>query len=95
MLFDGAKRGQRTKKPGLAHPIDDLLVLNLQLGVALGLAGDLLPVGVVFPGVGRDIGEDGHLVDVGVVFGVGAFDLRMQRLVARAGQAANPWSTLM
>jgi len=69
---------------GPAHPVQDLLVFDLELGIALGLLGDLEPVGVVLPGVGRDIGQDGHLVDVGAVFGVDAFELWVQSFVAGA-----------
>ena len=35
----------------------------------------------------RDIGEDGPLVDVGVIFGVDVFQFRMERGIAGAGQA--------
>ena len=42
---------------------------------------------VVLPRVGRDIGEDRHLVDVGVVLGVHILQFRMEGLVAGAGQA--------
>ena len=38
-----------------------------------------VPLGL---GVGRYIGQDGHLVDVRVVFGVYIFQLRVQRGVA-------------
>ena len=43
--------------------------------------------GLVLPRVGRDIGEDGHLVDVGVDFRVHAVELWVDGLVAGAGQA--------
>ena len=43
----------------------------------------------------RDIGEDGPLVDVGVIFGVDVFQFRMERCIAGAGQAAYPSATLV
>ena len=43
--------------------------------------------GVVLPGVGRDIGEDGHLVDVRVILGIYVLEFRMQGGVAGARQA--------
>ena len=68
-------------------PFQDLLVLDLELGIALGFFADTLPVGVVLLGVGSDIGQDGHLVDVGIILGVQSFEFRMQCFVAGAGQA--------
>ena len=55
--------------------------------LSLGLFAHSLPVGVVLPGVGRHIGQDGHLVDVGIVFGIYSFEFRMEGFVAGAGQA--------
>ncbi len=40
------------KTPGLFDAIQDLLVLDLQFGIVLGLFADSLSVGVVLPGVG-------------------------------------------
>ena len=50
------------------------------------LPGRMEIPGVDLPGVGRDIGEDGHLMDVGVVLGVDVIELRMERGVAGARQ---------
>ena len=58
-----------------------------QLGIALGLLGYSLPDVVVLPRVGRHVGQDGHLVDVGVVFWVDVLELRVERGIAGAGQA--------
>ena len=41
----------------------------------------------VLPGIRRDIGEDGHLVDVGIIFGVDVFQFRMERGISGAGHA--------
>jgi len=49
----------------LADAVDDLVEFDLEAGIVLGLRGYLLTEGVVFPRVGRDIGEDAQLVDVG------------------------------
>jgi hypothetical protein len=72
---------------GLLDPFQDLLVLDLEFGIALGLFAYLLPVGVVLPGVGSDIGQDGHLVNVGIVLGVDSFEFRMEGFVAGAGES--------
>ena len=72
---------------GLLDPVHDLLVFDLELGVALGLQGYALPDVVVLARVGRHVGQDGHLVDVGVVLGVNVFQLGMQSRIAGAGQA--------
>jgi hypothetical protein len=72
---------------GLAHSVEDLLVLDAQLGVVLALLADRLAEYVVLARVGRDIGQDGHLVDVRVVLGVDALEFRMDGGVAGAGQA--------
>ena len=37
----------RTERPGLLDPFQDLLVLDLEFGIALGLFADHLPEGVV------------------------------------------------
>src|ERR1035437_1875919 len=58
-----------------------------RFGIALGLFAYLLPVGVVLPGVGSDIGQDGHLVNVGIVLGVDSFEFRMEGFVAGAGES--------
>jgi len=73
--------------PCLFDPVHDLLVFDLQLGIALGLLSYALPDVVVLAGVWSHIGQDGHLVDVGIVFRVDVFELRMECLVAGAGQA--------
>jgi len=52
---------------------------------ALGSAGRRDQV--VLPGVGRHIGQDGHLVDVGIVFRVYVFQFRMEGFIAGAGEA--------
>jgi len=44
-------------------------------------------LGVVLPGVGRYISQDGHLVDRWIIFGVHALEFRMKSFVACAGQA--------
>ena len=72
---------------GSLDPIQDPLVLDLELGIALSFFAHFLPVGVVLPGVGSHIGQDGHLVDVGIVFGIDSFEFRMQGFIAGAGQA--------
>jgi hypothetical protein len=76
-----------TERPGLLDPGQDPLVLDLEFGIALGLFADLLPEDVVLPGVGRDIGQDGHLVDVGIVFWIYSLEFRMECFIAGAGQA--------
>ena len=73
---------------GLLHPLQDLLVLDFEFGIALCLFADLLPVGVIFPGIWSDIGQDGHLVDVGIVLGVDVFEFRMEGFVAGAGESS-------
>src|ERR1017187_10309007 len=45
-----------------------------------------LPEGVVFPGVGSHVCQDGHLVDVWIVLWINVFKLRMERRIAGAGQ---------
>ncbi len=77
----------RRERPGLLDPIQDPLVLDLELGIALGLLAHFLPVGVVLPGIGRDIGQDGHLVDVWIILGVYIFQFRMKSFIAGAGEA--------
>ena len=62
-----------TKKTSLLHPGRYLLVLDLQFGISLCLPAYFLPEGVVFPGVGSHIGQDGHLVDVWIVFWIDIF----------------------
>ena len=37
--------------------------------------------------VGSDIGQDGHLVDVGIILGVYVFQFRTQCLIADAGES--------
>ena len=71
----------------LLHPLQDLLVFDFEFGIALCLFADLLPVGVVLPGVGSDIGQDGHLVDVGIILGVYVFEFRMEGFIAGAGES--------
>ena len=71
---------------GLLDPVQDLLVLDFELGVVLGLPADLLPVGVVFPGIGSHIGQDGQLVNVRVVLGADVFEFGMERRIAGAGK---------
>ena len=73
--------------PGLFDPVHDLLVLDLQLGIALGLLGYTLPDVVVLTGVGSHIGQDGHLVDVGIVFRVDVLEFGMEGGIAGARQA--------
>ena len=82
-LVDGAgDLIYRGSEVAIVHPDDrfaclldalhDLLVFDLQFGVVLGLSAYLLAVGVVLPRVGSYIGQDGQLVDVRIVFGIGA-----------------------
>ncbi len=91
LLWSGARarcfESGRTERPGLLDPIQDPLVLDLEFSIALGLLTHSLPVGVVLPGVGRHIGQDGHLVDVGMVLWIYSFEFRMECLIAGAGQA--------
>ena len=47
----------------------------------------MFPPGVVLPGVWRDVGQDGHLVDVGIVLWIYSFECRVECLIAGAGQA--------
>jgi hypothetical protein len=42
---------------------------------------------VILAGVGSDIGQDGHLVDVGVVFGVYIFEFRVKSRISGSWQA--------
>src|ERR1017187_7810316 len=72
--------------PCLLDSVQDLLVLDLQFGISLCLLAYLLPEGVVFPGVGSYICQDGHLVDVWIVFWVDVFEFWMERRIAGAGQ---------
>src|ERR1019366_4957815 len=72
--------------PCLLDPVQYLLVLDLQFGISLCLLSYLLPESVVFPGVGSHVGQDGHLVDVWIVFWIDVFKLRMKRRIAGAGQ---------
>src|ERR1017187_4098677 len=72
--------------PCLLHPGQYLLVLDLQFGISLCLLAYLLPEGVVFPGVGSHVGQDGHLVDVWIVLWVDVFEFWMKRLIAGAGE---------
>jgi hypothetical protein len=76
-----------TDSRGLLYPVQDLLVLDPQLGIVLGLRADDLAEGVVLARVGRDIGQDGQLVDVRVVFRVYVLEFGMKGRVAGAGQA--------
>ena len=41
---------------------------------------------VVLSRIRRHIGEDGHLVDVGILLGVDVFEFRMERRIAGAGR---------
>jgi hypothetical protein len=52
----------------LAHAIKDLLVFDLQFSVALCLLAYFQSIGVVLTRVGGNVGQDRHLVDVGIVF---------------------------
>src|ERR1035438_4791781 len=72
--------------PCLLDPGQDLLVLDLQFGISLCLLAYLLPEGVVFPGVGSYICQDGHLVDVWIVLWIYVLEFGMERRVAGAGQ---------
>src|ERR1039458_3005448 len=65
--------------PCLLDPVQYLLVLDLQFGIFLCLLAYLLPEGVVLPGVGSYIGQDGHLVDVWIVLWINVFEFRMER----------------
>jgi hypothetical protein len=58
--------------------VDDLFIVGAQLGVAVGLLVDDGADPVVLTGVGSDVGQDAHLVDVGIVFWVEAFYFRMR-----------------
>src|ERR1017187_7672948 len=73
--------------PCLLYPGQDLLVLDLQFGISLCLLAYFLPEGVVFPGVGSHVGQDGHLVDVWIVLWIYVFEFWMERRIAGAGQA--------
>jgi hypothetical protein len=42
---------------------------------------------MVLPGVGSDIGQDGHLVDVGIVFWIYVFEFRVEGFIAGAGES--------
>src|ERR1039458_4973348 len=72
--------------PCLLDPVQDLLVLDLQFGISLCLLAYFLPEGVVFPGVGSYICQDGHLVDVWIVLWIYVFEFWMERRIAGAGQ---------
>jgi hypothetical protein len=71
----------------LADLLHDLFVAGVQLVVAAGLLLDDGADPVVLTGVGRDVAQDAHLGDVGVVFRIDSFQLGMQSGVAGAGQA--------
>ena len=43
---------------------------------------------VVIARVGRDVGEDCQLMDVGIVFGIDALQFRVKRSIAFAGQTS-------
>ena len=77
----------RTERPSLTDTFEDPLVFDLEFGISLCFLAYLLPEGVVLARVGRDVGEDRHLVDVGIIFGVYALEFRMERSVAVAGKA--------
>ena len=51
---------------GLLDPVEDLLVFNFEFGISLCFFAYDLAIGVVLPGVGSYIGQNGHLVDVGI-----------------------------
>ena len=80
--------------PCLFDPGQDLLILDLQFGVSLSLLSEPLADVVILAGVGSHVGQDGHLVDVGIVFRVDVFEFWMQGGIAGAGQAY-PSSTLV
>jgi hypothetical protein len=61
--------------------------VGAQFGVAVGLLVDDGADAVVFTGVGGDVSEDAQLVDVGIVFWVEAFYLRMGRGIGRAADS--------
>jgi hypothetical protein len=85
-LFDGAgdlfHRGSEVaighlddRLTGLLYAFEDLLVFDFEFGVVLSFFAYDLAEGVVLARVGRDIPENGHLVDVGLVFWIcRAFD---------------------
>ena len=66
---------------GLLHAIENLLVLDLKLGVVRSFLRDLLSEDVVLARIGCDIGEDGQLVDVRIVFRAQALQLWMDCFV--------------
>ena len=61
--------------------------MGAQLGVAAGLLVDDGADAVVLTGVGRDVGEDAQLVDVGIVFWVEAFYFGMKGCVGRVADS--------
>jgi len=73
--------------PCLFDPGQYLLVLDLQFGVVLCLLSYALADVVILARVGSHVGQDGHLVDVGIVFRVDVFEFRKQGGIAGAGQA--------
>ena len=75
-----------SRRLGLPDLFGDALVLSLERGVAARLMAHPGGVLLVLPRVGCDIAQDAHLDDIGVVFGIDALELRMQGLVAGAGQ---------
>ena len=42
---------------------------------------------VVLPGVGSHIGQDGHLVDVGIVFWIYVFQFRVEGFIPSSGES--------
>jgi hypothetical protein len=67
---------------GLAHLFGDAVVLGLEIGVVPGLVADGRGVALVLAGIGCYVSQDTELGDVGVVFGVDAFQFGMEGLVA-------------
>ncbi len=72
----------------LANAIQDLVVFDLQLGVALCLLPDLLAERVVLAGIWSHIGQNGQLVNVGIVLWIDILQLCMDGFIAGTGQTS-------
>jgi hypothetical protein len=86
MLCGGGETPAQLHLHPLPHRVSDPLVLGQHLRAVLGAVTDSRRRALVLPGVRGDVTQDAHLGEVGVVLRVDVLQLRMQGLIAGAGQ---------
>src|SRR6266702_218482 len=96
-LWSGAREAfwfRQDGKTWSSSPAFRIFSYSILSSVLPCLFADHLPIGVILARVRSDIGQDGHLVDVGIVLGVQSFEFRMQCFVAGAGQSGIAFTDL-